>query len=81
MKHVATFALLAVLSIAWSLPAKAQEGISGAEFGRQSREAAKKAARKQQELLKKAAKKQRKAVKKYVKAQRKEVKKSNRHAR
>jgi hypothetical protein len=71
MNRIAVFALLAALSVSWSVPAKAQDtGV--AEYARQSRKA-----------NKKAAKEQRKARKKYVKAQRKAqrkaVKKANHH--
>ena len=79
MKRTALFTLLVALSVAWSLPAKAQSpGV--AEYARQSMAAAKK----QQKTNRKAAKKQQKAMKKYEKAQRndakKEAKKTNRLA-
>jgi hypothetical protein len=79
MKRTALFILLVALSVAWSIPAKAQSpGV--AEYARQSMVTAKK----QQKTYRKAAKKQQKAMKKYEKAQRKtakkEVKKTNRHA-
>jgi hypothetical protein len=84
MKRIAVLALLAALSAAWSIPAKAQ-GISIAEYERQSKEAAKKqqkvnrkAAKKQRRMLRKAGKKQRKAMKQYEKAQRNSVRKVNR---
>jgi Fe-S cluster assembly ATPase SufC len=87
MKRIAVFTLLLALGVAWSVPAKAQ-GISVAEYERQSQEAAKKqqkmfkkAAKKQRKMSRKAVKKQRKAMKKYEKAQRKQVKKVNRHGR
>jgi hypothetical protein len=51
--------LLTALSVAWSISAKAQ-GISIAEYERQSQEAAKK----QQKVNSKAAKKQRKMLRK-----------------
>jgi hypothetical protein len=75
MKRIAAFMLLVALSVAGSIPAKAQR-ISVAENARQSQ----KAAKKQQKMLRKADKKQRKAMKKYAKAQRKAVKKANRRA-
>jgi hypothetical protein len=79
MKRTALFTLLVALSVAWSLPAKAQSpGV--AEYVRQSMAAAKK----QQKTNRKAAKKQQKTMKKYEKAQRndakKEAKKTNRPA-
>ena len=79
MKRTALFTLLVALSVAWSLPAKAQSpGV--AEYARQSMAAAKKL----QKTNRKAAKKQQKAMKKYEKAQRndakKEAKKTNRPA-
>src|ERR1700730_12771606 len=69
--RIAVFALLAALSVSWSIPAKAQDtGV--AEYARQSRK-----------LNKKAGKQQPNERKKYVKAQRKSqrkaLKKSNRH--
>ena len=72
MKRIAVFTLLVALSVAWSIPAKAQH-MSVAESARQSR----KADKKQQKMNRKAAKKQRKATKKYEKAQRKAEKKAN----
>jgi hypothetical protein len=79
MKRTALFTLFVALSVAWSIPAKAQSpGV--AEYARQSMAAAKK----QQKANRKAAKKQQKSMKKYEKAQRnaakKEAKKSNRPA-
>jgi hypothetical protein len=77
MKRVAVFILLGAVSIAPSIPAKAQSpGV--AEWARASRETDKKTAKQQQRLLKKAAKKQQKAMRKYAKAQRKATKKANR---
>jgi Ni/Co efflux regulator RcnB len=77
MKRIAVFALLAVLSLAWSIPAKAQSpGV--AEYARNSRERDKKLAKQENRRLKKASKKQRKAMKKYSKARRKTAKKANR---
>jgi hypothetical protein len=84
MKRITVLALLTALSVAWSIPAKAQ-GISIAEYERQSQEAAKKqqkvnrkTAKKQRKMLRKAGKNQRKAMKQYEKAQRKSVSKVNR---
>jgi hypothetical protein len=79
MKRTALFTLLIALSVARSIPAKAQSpGV--AEYARQSMAAAKK----QQKTNRKAAKKQQKVMKKYEKAQRndpkKEAKKRNRPA-
>ena len=79
MKQIAVFTLLVALSVAWSIPAKAQN-TGAAEYGRQSQIAAKKSAKRQKKVVKKAAKKQRKAMKKYAKAQRKAAKKANRRA-
>ena len=63
MKRTALFTLLVALSVAWSIPDKAQSpGV--AEYARQSMAAAKK----QQKTNRKAAKKQQKAMKKYEKA-------------
>jgi hypothetical protein len=72
MKSIATFLLLAALSIAGAIPAAAQF-TSPEENARQSRAAA----RQQQKALKKSAKQQRKAMKKYQKAQRKANRKAN----
>ncbi|MGB8476978.1 MAG: hypothetical protein WCE61_23110 [Candidatus Acidiferrum sp.] len=80
MKRIAVFALLLASSVAVPIAASAQEGMTGAEYGRRTQIEAKKAAKQQNKLLKKAAKKQRKAMKKYLKAQRKAAKKSNRRA-
>ena len=63
------------------MPAKAQEGMTGAEYGRRTQVEAKKAAKQQRRLFKKASKKQRKAMKKYMKAQRKAAKRANRRVR
>jgi len=76
MKRIAVFTLLVAMSVAWSIPAKAQR-MSAAESARQSR----KAEKKQQKMHRKAAKKQQKAMKKYQKAQRKANKNGNRRAR
>jgi hypothetical protein len=78
MKRIAVFTLLAALTIAWSLPVKAQSpGV--AEYARNSRERDKRLAKQENKRLKKASKKQRKANKRFSKAQRKAAKKSNRH--
>jgi hypothetical protein len=77
MKQIAIFALLAALSFAWSIPAKAQSpGV--AEYARNSRVRDKKLAKQENKRLKKAAKKQRKAMKKYSKSRSKATKKENR---
>jgi hypothetical protein len=84
MKRIAALALVAILSVACSIPINAQ-GMSIPEYERQSQEAAKKqekvnrkAAKKQRRMLRKAGKKQRKAMKRYEKAQRDSVRKVNR---
>jgi hypothetical protein len=76
MKRIAVLALLAISSVAGSMPVHAQ-GMTIAEYERQSQIAAKKqqkvdrkTAKKQRRMLRKAGKKQRKAMKKYQKAQR-----------
>ena len=80
MKRIAVFTLLAALSVAWSIPAKAQSpGV--AEYASNSREFDKKSAKQQNKRLKKASRKQQKAMKKYSKAQRKSAKKANRRAK
>ncbi len=80
MKQIAVFTLLAVLSVAWSIPARAQSpGV--AEYARNSREFDKKSAKAQNKKLKKASKKQQKAMRKYSKSQQKAAKKANRHAK
>lgn len=72
--------LLMVLTVAWSLPAKAQ-GTGAQEYGRQTQIIAKKQAK----LSKKANKKNQKQMKKNEKAQRKAQKKAakqqNQHTR
>jgi Skp family chaperone for outer membrane proteins len=76
MKRIAIFVMLAALSVALPIVAKAQS--SGvADYERQSREsykqwqkATKRYEKKQLKQLRKANKKQRKAMKKYAKAQR-----------
>ena len=74
MKRIAALILLAVMSFAGAMPARAQR-ISPEENARQSS----KAAKKQQKFLRKAAKKQRKAMKKFERQQRKAMRKANRH--
>jgi hypothetical protein len=83
MKRIAGLALLAALSLARLIPAEAQ-GISIAEYERQSQEAAKKqqkvnrkAAKKQRKMLRKVGKNQRRAMKQYEKTQRNSVRKAN----
>ena len=76
MKRIAVLTLLVALSVAWSIPTKAQR-MSVEENARQSR----KADKKQQKINRKAAKKQQKATKKYEKAQRKAAKKANHRAK
>ena len=79
-KRIVVLGLLAVLGLAWSMPVIAQEGMTGAEYGRRTQIESKKAAKEQRKAFKKAAKKQRKARKKYLKAQRKAAKQANRRA-
>ncbi len=80
MKRIAVFTLLAVLSVAWSIPARAQSpGV--AEYARNSREFDKKSAKSQNKKLKKASKKQQKAMRNYSKSQQKAAKKANRHSK
>ncbi|HYA62016.1 MAG TPA: hypothetical protein VED66_02365 [Candidatus Sulfotelmatobacter sp.] len=76
MKRIAAFTLLIALSVAWSVPTKAQ-GTGAAEYARQTQ----KANKKQQKMNKRAAKQQRKTVKKYQKAQRKAAKKQRKAAK
>ncbi|MGC0774323.1 MAG: hypothetical protein WB543_15425, partial [Candidatus Acidiferrum sp.] len=78
VNRIAVFTLLAMLMIAGPKRVRAQEGMTGAEYGRRTQIEAKKAAKQQRKAFKKAAKKQRKALKKYAKAQRKAAKKANR---
>lgn len=81
MKRIAAFALLLILSTPCAMPATAQEGMTGAEYGRRTQIEAKKAAKQQRKAFNKAAKRQRKALKKNAKVQRKAAKRANRHAR
>ena len=76
MKRIAAFILLAVLSVAGSIPASAEK--ENRSIGENSREA-RKAAKQQQKASKKIAKKQRKAAKKYQKQQRKAAKQQRRN--
>jgi hypothetical protein len=75
MKRIPAFILLVPLSLAWSIPAKAQI-FSGPNSARQ----AQKAAKKQQKAQSKAAKKQQRSMQKYEKAQQKAAKRAQRHA-
>ena len=69
MKRILAFVPLLALSLAWSIPAKAQI------FGRDdSARRTDKATEKRQKAVEKAAKKQQKAMKKHEKAQRKAAK-------
>lgn len=76
MKRLSLLALLATVTLAWSMPAKAQ-GTGAQEYGRKSQVAAKK----QEKELKKATKKRQKQMNKYSKAQRKAAKKAQHHAK
>jgi hypothetical protein len=62
MNRIAVFALLAVSTVSWSIPAKAQ-GISAKEYARRSKKADKKAAKEYRKAQKKSLKQQRKALK------------------
>jgi hypothetical protein len=74
MKRIAAFLLLLALSVACSLPARAQR--ENRSIGENSREA-RKAAKQQQKTSKKIARKQRKAMKRYQKAQHKAAKRQH----
>jgi hypothetical protein len=63
MNRIAVFTLLAVLSVSWSIPAKAQ-GTGATEYAHRSKKANKKAAKEYRKAQKKSMKEQRKAVKK-----------------
>jgi hypothetical protein len=63
MNRIAVFTLLAVLSVSWSIPAKAQ-GTGATEYARRSKKANEKAAKEYRKAQKKSMKEQRKAVKK-----------------
>ena len=75
MKRIPAIVLLAVLSVTWLMPAKAQI-FKGPDSARQ----AQKAAKKERKAQAKAARKQQKAMNKYEKAQRKAARKSQHHA-
>lgn len=75
MKRIPAFLLLVALSLAGSMPAKAQ-----IFMGPGSEQRAQKAAKKQQKASIKAAKKQQKAMKKSQKAQRKVAKRAQHRA-
>jgi uncharacterized membrane protein (DUF106 family) len=75
MKRIPVFILLVALSLAASIPAKAQI-FSGPDSARKAQNAAKK----QQKAQSKAAKKQQKSMKKYQKAQRKAATRAQRRA-
>jgi hypothetical protein len=68
MKRIAAFMLLIISSIAWVMPAKAQN--TGALKYAQTEKSSKK-----------AAKDQRKMMKRYAKAQRASAKRANRHTK
>jgi peptide subunit release factor RF-3 len=79
MKRIAVCVMLATMSVAWPVRAKAQ-GPGVDDYERQSREAykkqlkaSKKAMKKQLKLARKTAKKQRKAMKKYEKEQQRQA--------
>jgi hypothetical protein len=69
MKRIVALALLAGLTLTWSLPVWGQQGMSMQEYSRQSA----KLAKKQQKAYKKAAKRQAKAQKQAAKAQQKAI--------
>jgi hypothetical protein len=71
MTRATAFALLVGVSLAWSIPARAQ-GTGAAEYGRQTQIEW----QKYQKTAGKSGKKQRKAMKKNAKAQRKAAKQS-----
>lgn len=75
MKRLATFLLLAALSVVCSMPVQAKNTTT-TENMHQARQAAKQ----HRKALNKLSKKQRKAMKKSAKAQRKANKRSNRRA-
>lgn len=79
LKRISLFLLLLLLAAAGPVRSLAQEGMTGAEYGRRTQIEAKKAAKQQRKLMKKAAKQQRKGMKKYLKAQRKAARKANHH--
>jgi hypothetical protein len=63
MNRLAVFTLLAVLTVSWSIPAKAQ-GTGAREYAHRSKKASKKAEKEYRKALKKSVKEQRKAAKK-----------------
>jgi hypothetical protein len=69
MKRIVALALLAGLTLTWTLPAQGQQGMSMQEYSRQSA----KLAKKQQKAYRKAAKRQAKAQKQAAKAQQKAI--------
>jgi uncharacterized membrane protein (DUF106 family) len=71
MKRIAALLLLIALTVACSMPARAQNTTTAENMRR-----AKKGAKQHQKVLKKLSKKQQKSMKKYQKAQRKAAKKS-----
>ncbi len=75
MKRLATFLLLAALSVACSMPVQAKNTTTDENMHR-----ARQAAKQHRKELKKLSKKQRKAMKKSAKAQRKANKKLKRRA-
>jgi Skp family chaperone for outer membrane proteins len=76
MRRIAAFLLLIALSIAFPLPAQAENTATTAENMRR----AKKGAKQHEKVLKKMNKKQRKSMKKYEKAQRKSARKAQHRA-
>jgi|CZLA01.1.fsa_nt_gi hypothetical protein len=76
MRRIVAFMLLIALSVAYSLPAQAENTAATAENMRR----AKKGAKQHEKMLKKMNKKQRKSMKKYEKAQRKAAKKARHSA-
>ncbi|MGH9741933.1 MAG: hypothetical protein ACRD51_06230 [Candidatus Acidiferrum sp.] len=79
MRRIAAAALLVSLTLVFSIPSLAQEGMTGAEYGRQTQIEAKKMAKQQRRAMKKAIKQQRKAIKRVLKAERKAAKQTNHH--
>ena len=62
MNRIAVFTLLAVLTVSWSIPTKAQ-GTGATEYAHRSKKANKKAAKEFRKAQKKSMKERRKAVK------------------
>ncbi len=73
MKRLVVSMLLALISVAGSVPVQAQNRISIQEHDRQVR----KAEKKQQKAMRKSAKKQQKAMRKSAKAQQKALRKEH----